>query len=139
MDNTSFRLRRAESAQTFSLQQGYVHLKELGQAARIEVGSESWSTIGARPELQAGRLLGAVKLEKDMPHWEMHPAGDELVLALAGEFEIVLQDGRADHAVALAAGHAFLVPFGMWHRVRVKSAGEILFVTPEKGSQYRPL
>jgi quercetin dioxygenase-like cupin family protein len=72
-----------------------------------------------------------------MPHWEMHPAGDELLVCLAGEFELVLQDGRSDQTVALAAGQAFLVPFGVWHRLRVKSAGEILFVTPGKGTQQR--
>lgn len=139
MDTTGFRLRKAEAAKTFSLQEGYVHLKDLGQATKLEVGPEFWSTIAARPELQAGRLLGAFKLEKDMPHWEMHPSGDELLVALTGEYELVLQDGRADTVVELKGGQACLVPFGVWHRLRVKTAGEILFVTPGKGSQNRPL
>ncbi len=139
MDTTAFRLRKPGAAETFSLQRQFVHLKDLGQAARIEVGPDFWSTLGARSELQAGRLFGAFTMEKDMPHWEMHPAGDELLVALSGEFELVLQDGRADHVIPLAAGQAFLVPFGVWHRVRVKSAGEILFVTPGKGTQQRAL
>ncbi len=139
MDNTAFRLNKPAAATTFSLQEAFVHLKDLGQAMRLEVGPEFWSTLETRPELQVGRLLGAFKQEKDMPHWEMHPSGDELLVALAGEFELVLQDGRADRVVELKAGQAFLVPFGVWHRVRVKSAGEILFVTPGKGTQQRPL
>ena len=139
MDNTGFRLRMTEAATPFSLQEGYVHLKDLGQATRLVVGPEFWSTIASRSELQAGRLLGAFKLEKDMPHWEMHPSGDELLVALGGEFELVLQDGRSDHVIPLKGGQAYLVPFGVWHRLRVKTAGEVLFVTPGKGSQQRPL
>ena len=139
MDNTGFRLRKTAGAPTFSLQEGYVHLKDLGQATRLEVGPEFWSTIAARAELQAGRVLGAYKLEKDVPHWEMHPTGDELLVALGGEFERLRQDGRAAHVVELKSGQACLVPFGVWHRLRVKTAGEILFVTPGKGSQQRPL
>jgi mannose-6-phosphate isomerase-like protein (cupin superfamily) len=134
MDTTAFRLRKAEA---FELQKTFVHLKELGQAAPLAVEPDFWDKIDTRSDLQVGRLLGAFKLEKDMPLWEMHPAGDELLVVLAGEFELVLQDGRADHVFALKSGQAFLVPFGVWHKVRVKTAGEILFVTPGKGTQQR--
>src|SRR5262249_28459659 len=120
-------------------QETFVHLKDLGQAAPLQVGPEFWETIDTRSELQLGRLLGAFKLEKDMPHWEMHPAGDELLVALGGEFEILLQDARGDAVVELKSGSAFLVPFGVWHRVRVKTPGEMLFVTPGKGTQQRAL
>jgi mannose-6-phosphate isomerase-like protein (cupin superfamily) len=139
MDTTAFRLRKPDAVNAFSLQERFVHLKDLGQAAKLEVGPDFWETIDQKAELQAGRLLGAYKLEKDMPHWEMHPAGDELVVALSGEFELVLQDGRTDHVVELKAGQAYLVPFGAWHRLKVKSAGDVLFVTPGKGTQLRAL
>ena len=88
----------------------------------------------------AGDYRGTIsRMEKDMPHWEMHPSGDELLVALSGEFEVLLQDGRSDRSVPLAAGKAFLVPYGMWHRLKVKTAGEVVFVTPGKGTQHRPL
>lgn len=139
MDSTAFRLRRAEAARPFDLGHTFVHLKDLGQAASIPVDERFWSTVDTRSDLQVGRLLGSLVLEKDPPHWEMHPAGDELVVALSGAFEVVMQDGRADHVVELAAGQAFLVPFGVWHRLMVKAPGRILFVTPGKGTQHRPL
>jgi len=139
MDNTAFRLRKAGATQAFSLQDTFVHLKDLGQAAQLAVGPQFWETIDTRSDLQVGRLLGAFTRDKDMDHWEMHPAGDELLVALSGEFEIVLQDGRTDHVVALPAGRAFLVPFGIWHRLRVKTPGEVLFATPGKGTQQRAL
>ena len=139
MDNTAFRLRKAGATQAFSLQETFVHLKDLGQAAPLAVGPQFWETIDTRSDLQLGRLLGSFTVNKDMAHWEMHPAGDELLVALSGEFEVVLQDGRTDHLVALPAGRAFLVPFGVWHRTRVKTPGEILFATPGKGTQHRAL
>jgi mannose-6-phosphate isomerase-like protein (cupin superfamily) len=134
---TSFRLRN--TARPLSLHETFVHLKDLGQATALEAGPGFWESVGTRTELQAGRLLGSFRLEKDMPHWEMHPAGDELLLALDGAFECVLQDGRADQVLALEAGRALLVPFGVWHRLRVRAAGEILFVTPGKGTEQRAL
>jgi mannose-6-phosphate isomerase-like protein (cupin superfamily) len=139
MDNTAFRLRKADATRAFSLSETFVHLKDLGQANSVSVGPEFWSTIDTRTELQVGRLLGRKHWEKDMGHWEMHPSGDELLFAVSGEFEILLQDGRTDHVVPLTSGQAYLVPYGVWHRVRVKSAGEMLFVTPGKGTQQRAL
>jgi mannose-6-phosphate isomerase-like protein (cupin superfamily) len=139
MDSTAFRLKKLEALRPFTLGETCVHLKELGQAASLPLGPQFWSEIETRTDLQVGRLLGTVRLEKDLGHWEMHPAGDELLLALSGAFELLLQDGRSNHVLELVAGQAFLVPFGTWHRVRVKTAGEILFVTPGKGTQQRPL
>lgn len=137
MDTTAFRLRKPGAASSFSLLSTFVHLKDLGQAAAVEVGPEFWSTLDQRADLHTGRLLGTFRLEKDMAHWEMHPAGDELLVVLGGEFDLVLQDGRTDHVVELKGGQTMLVPFGVWHRVRVKTPGEILFVTPGKGTQQR--
>jgi mannose-6-phosphate isomerase-like protein (cupin superfamily) len=139
MDTTAYRLRKAEAARAFSLQSTFVHLKDLGQASTIPAGAEPWGAVEQRPELQAGRLVRTTRVEKDMPHWEMHPSGDELLVALEGEFDVVLQDGRADHVIELKGGQAVLVPFGTWHRLRVKTPGEILFLTPGKGSQQRAL
>lgn len=138
MDNTAFRLRNARAA--FSPLTTYVHLKDLGSAGVLAVDpAEFWKDPAARPELASGRIVVGTRYEKDLPHWEMHPAGDELLVALSGAFEVLLQDGRTDHVVPLAAGQVALVPFGIWHRLRVKTPGEILFVTPGKGTQHRAL
>ncbi|HEX6884966.1 MAG TPA: cupin domain-containing protein [Planctomycetota bacterium] len=138
MDNTAFRLRNARAS--FSPLTTYVHLKDLGSATVLPVDvAEFWRDPGARPELASGRILMGWRVEEDLPHWEMHPAGDELLIAQSGAFELVLQDGRVEHVVPLAAGEVALVPFGIWHRLKVQTPGEILFVTPGKGTQHRPL
>jgi len=139
MDDTAYRLRKAQSTSPFSLATTFVHLKDLGQAAALDAGPQFWSTLAERTELHSGRMLGTFQLEKDMPHWEMHPSGDELLVAQSGAFDLVLQEGRNDRVVELKAGQGLLVPYGVWHRLRVKEAGEILFVTPGKGTQQRAL
>ena len=138
MDNTAFRIRNARAA--FSPLSTYVHLKDMGSATAIPVDpAEFWKNPAARPELSSGRIVMGARFEKDMPHWEMHPAGDELLVGLSGEFTVELQDGPNGQRLALAAGQVVLVPFGIWHRITVKTPGEILFVTPGKGTQHRAL
>jgi mannose-6-phosphate isomerase-like protein (cupin superfamily) len=139
IDSTAFRSRTVPD-KPFSLDSTFVHLKDVGAASALAAGPDFWSTVGTRGDLQTGRVVGTYRFEKDMPHWEMHPAGDELLVVVSGAVELVLQaDGRKDIVIELGAGQAYLVPFGTWHRTRVKTPGEMLFVTPGKGNQHRPL
>jgi mannose-6-phosphate isomerase-like protein (cupin superfamily) len=139
IDSTAFRSRTVPDG-PFSLENTFVHLKDVGAASALSIGPDFWNTMGARGDLQTGRLVWTTRFDKDMPHWEMHQAGDELLVVVSGAIELVLQgDGRSDRVVELGAGQAFLVPFGIWHRVRVKTPSEILFVTPGKGNQHRPI
>jgi mannose-6-phosphate isomerase-like protein (cupin superfamily) len=73
-----------------------------------------------------------------MGHWEMHPAGDEILLALSGRMTVVLQ-GDPDESFALKAGEAFVVPRGRWHRLNVIEPGEVVFMTPGEGTEHKPL
>ena len=138
MDNTAFRLRNARAA--FSPLSTYVHLKDLGSASVLPVDpAEFWKSAATRPELASGRIVMGFRVEQDMTHWEMHPAGDELLVGLSGAFDLHLQDGPSGQTLALEAGQVVLVPFGIWHRLTVRTPGEILFVTPGKGTQHRAL
>jgi len=69
----------------------------------------------------------------------MRTSREKLCAWCSGKLDLVLQEGRSDRVVELDAGQAFLVPFGTWHRFLVKTPGELLFVTPGKGTQHRPL
>ena len=136
MDDTAYRLRKGTSANAFALTSTFVHLKDLGQAATIEVGPEFWSTLDKRPELHTGRMLGAFRMEKDMPHWEMHPSGDELLVAQSGEFHLHLQDGPTDRVVELKAGQIAAHGIGRGDRVvRLDAAWPTAAVPCASGSQ----
>lgn len=68
------------------------------------------------------------------PHWECHPAADELLHILDGEAEV---DTMTDHGLVhshLRAGSLFICPQGLWHRVRPRSAVSMFFATPGEGT-----
>lgn len=122
----------------FDLSERFVHLGPAGRASEVMVGPEFWATIGDRSDLTSGRLVMVSTSEADWPHWERHPAGEELVLVLDGRVDLVLELPDGDHAVELEAGHGVLVPPGMWHRAIVHEPAQILSITPGRGTEHRP-
>jgi mannose-6-phosphate isomerase-like protein (cupin superfamily) len=126
---------------SFDLLRSYVQLHDDGAAARVEVTPTFWQEVmaGKRPELAGGRLVGVFAYDGDWTSAEMHPAGDELVFALSGAVELVLQEAGGDRTIALGAGQGTLVPKGVWHTARVRTPGDVLHVTPGTGTQHRPL
>src|SRR5262245_47960875 len=99
IDSTAFRTRVLPD-RPFTLGSTFVHLRDVGAASALAVGPDFWTTAATRGDLQTGRLVGTYRFERDMPHWEMHPAGDELLVVVSGAVELVLQgDGRTDVVV----------------------------------------
>jgi len=127
--------------ETFDLDRTYIHLEDGPAAARIEVGAGFWDTIDQRAELAEGRLLTAFRFDStaDWPHWEMHPAGDEIVCLVSGALDLVLDDGMAERTVALRDGATAVIPRGVWHRAIVREPSRALFITRAAGTRHRPL
>jgi mannose-6-phosphate isomerase-like protein (cupin superfamily) len=72
-------------------------------------------------------------------HWEIHPAGDEILCVLDGRVLARVEgDGAVEEAV-IEAGQALIVPRGCWHRLQVLEPGRLLFATPRPGSRLRPV
>ena len=117
----------------------FVHLADGGKATTVPVGERFWAEIGDRTELHDGRLLTAHDISADMTHWEMHPAGDELLFLASGAVTVVLDAADGERTIALGAGQACVVPAGVWHRLTVETPGRLLFVTPGKGTEHRPM
>jgi len=86
-----------------------------------------------------GRLMIVVPQHAHATHWEMHPAGEELLYLLSGAVDVVMQEGGGDRVVELRPGTACIVPRGVWHRQIVHQPGELLAITYGKGTQHRPL
>ena len=124
---------------SFGLIDTFLHLKDGGAAERVEVDEDFWSQIGKRTELHAGRLMGSLRLSADTPTWEMHPAGDEFLYLMTGAADVVLQDINGERVVELETGEGCLVPRGLWHRLLIRSPMILMFVTPGKGTQIRPV
>ena len=127
-------------AGAFNLLSTFVHL-ERGTAARaaataIPLTRRFLSELRAGKRRADGRLMGVVRRARDSDHWEVHPAGDELLLRLSGEMEVLLQGRSRRRRVKLgAASPCCIVPRGVWHTLLVKKPGRILFITPGKGTR----
>jgi hypothetical protein len=109
------------------------------RAAAIPLTRRFWSELRSGKRRVAGRLMGMVRRARDSDHWEVHPGGDELLLRLSGEMEVVLQNGsRRRHVKLGARSPCCIVPKGTWHTLLVRKPGALLFVTPGKGTRVRP-
>jgi mannose-6-phosphate isomerase-like protein (cupin superfamily) len=127
------------TAAPLDLRRTYLHFDGQGGAAPIPVTPDFWPEVTAGTRTYDGRLVTAFHLTEDMEHWEMHPEGDEVLILLSGAVEVVLDAGQGEERLALAAGQACVVPRGAWHRIVVREAGDLIFVTWGAGTRHRPL
>lgn len=124
------------------LSETYLELLDDGGVSDIPLTPEFWPDLMSGKLQVDGRMIMSFELNEDMSHWEMHPAGDEILLALSGRLAVVLQGalpGLPDESFALKAGEAFVVPRGRWHRLNVIEPGEVVFITLGEGTKHRPL
>src|SRR4051794_2624615 len=123
----------------FDLAATYVQLDDGPRAWEVPATPDFWARIAARQDLQGGRLVAVFPHTEDWPHWERHPAGDEIVYVLSGAIDLVLEEGESRSTVALQPGRAFVIPRGIWHRGIVRVPGQALFVTRGAGTEHRPV
>ena len=71
----------------------YAHLTDDLSATLQPVTPEFWPALvgHARPDLEEGRLVMVFDCDRDWPTWEMHPAGDEVVVLISGAATFVLR------------------------------------------------
>jgi oxalate decarboxylase/phosphoglucose isomerase-like protein (cupin superfamily) len=129
------------SPSTFDLINTYVHLKDGADAVPVAVGDDFWATIGTRTELHSGRLVTLFHIQStdEWVHWEMHPAGDEIVCLLSGAIDLILQEGKRERSLELRSRAAGIIPRGVWHRAIVHTPSDIMFITRGAGTQLRPI
>ncbi len=123
----------------FDVTATYVHLPDGGEAAAVECTPEFWSELASGKRRYDGRLITAYQLSADMGHWEMHPAGEEVLICISGSAEAVFQRPDGEDSIAVSPGTSCIVPRGVWHRVKVREPGIVLFITPGEGTQHKPM
>jgi quercetin dioxygenase-like cupin family protein len=115
------------------LASGYLVLSSDGAVSALE------AEPGPPPQVP-GVLIGAPLMTANAPHaGEIHPDGDEVLYVVSGGVDVVLEEPGGDRAVPVAAGEAFVVPRGIWHRVLLREPTRLLHLTPGPGSRHRPL
>jgi hypothetical protein len=77
-----------------------VFLQDGGSASTIDVTEAFWRDLMSGSAASPGAALVAngigwltaiYRFKRDTPRWEMHPAGDELLVLLSGAIDIVLE------------------------------------------------
>jgi mannose-6-phosphate isomerase-like protein (cupin superfamily) len=109
------------------------------RATPVEVTPTLYQELDARFEGFRGRtLVAAHRFERDWATWEVHPAGDEVVVLLSGAATFLLGEQGNPTSVSLTQpGEFVVVPKGTWHTARVSGPTQMLFVTPGEGTQNR--
>jgi len=123
----------------FDVTATYVHLPDGGAAMTVDCTPEFWRELASGERRYDGRLMTAHHVSGDMTHWEMHPAGEELLVSAGATFEAIFQRKDGEETVALAPGMACIVPRGTWHRIRVIDPGVLVFITQGEGTEHKPL
>lgn len=85
-------------------------------------------------------LISCYDFAQDWTTWEMHPAGDEIVVLLSGAVQFIWQEGEVQHLRELSqAGHFLVIPKGHWHTAKTQVSSRVLFITPGQDTQSKPV
>lgn len=123
----------------FDVTNTYVHLPDGGGGIPVDCTPAFWSELASGTQRYEGRLITAYHLSEDMGHWEMHPAGEEVLICISGSAEAVLQRPDGEESIAMSPGTGCIVPRGVWHRLRVHEPGIVMFITPGEGTRHKPM
>lgn len=127
---------------TLSLEEYPIHLGLGGSATPQPVftGAEWYEDYGNRTAADGaeGRLVTLHSFTADWASWERHPAGEEVVVCVAGA--ITLHQELADGTTAtvhLGPGEYAINPPGIWHTADIADKATCLFITPGLGTENR--
>ncbi len=88
------------------------------------------------PDFGNHMLVSQFSFDEPWPTWEVHPKGDELVLLLSGDTDLVISnpDGKETVLRVSRQGDYVVVPKGAWHTARPHKPTSMLFMTPGEGT-----
>ena len=102
-------------SEPFDLRDTFAHLKATG-AEPVPTGPDFWAELASSDRNYPGRLAMILPMTEDFPHWERHPAGEELIVMLSGACTLILETAAGETRTHLEAGKAVLVPTGIARR-----------------------
>lgn len=114
----------------------------LGATALVQppfTGMDWYEAYGERTEKDGaeGRLVSMHEFSEPWDSWEMHPAGAEVVLCVAGEMTLIQEiDGKQVRTILQAGEYAINEP-GVWHTADIANRATGLFITAGMGTEVR--
>jgi len=117
----------------------FVVMSKEFEAETVTVSPALYSELDKQYGDFAGRLLiSSHTFDDDWPTWEVHPNGDEIVVLISGDVEMVLAAEGAGESVHLREPGSFvIVPRGVWHTAKIRKPTQMMFVTPGEGTDNR--
>jgi hypothetical protein len=111
-----------------------VHIRPSGNASVLE------GDVKAQlPGLPEGHLFGVFQIaspnDLHADIWEMHPAGDEVLVMLTGELSLEYCDGSCRATSALESGRGVVIAKGVWHRLLLRKPGLLMVLSPSRGTR----
>lgn len=122
--------------QALRLATNFVVLDDKFRADTVEVTPELYARLDEEYKEFAGHLLiSSYAFDDDWPTWEVHPAGDEFVILVSGDVDLVLAKDGGDETVRMTEPGTFvIVPRDTWHTARVRKHSVMMFITPGEGT-----
>lgn len=85
-----------------------------------------------------GRLVSMYSFGESWTSWEMHPAGEEVVICTAGEITLIQELPAGPQKTTLRPGDYAINPRGVWHTADVAERATALFITAGAGTEHKP-
>lgn len=133
---------------TIDLFKNYLLLEPEGESATLPGGGDFWSQLmsgnpadtGIRRLMGSkhGRLVCGLNMASDWTNWEMHPAGDEVLVMLEGDATFRFEEAAGTREVRFTSGRVLIVPKGVWHTAKVHKPSTLLAITAGQGTQHKP-
>ena len=118
----------------------HARLKSDGSAQALPAGESFWQdlTSGKFGSFENEFLVTTQSFAQNWPVWEMHPNGEEVIILLTGNVDLVLEKKTGNKIVHLQQqGDWLMVPKGQWHTAHVNAPSTVLFITAGEGSLHR--
>lgn len=123
----------------FDLATCFAHLDDAGGAkAQPEFGGMEWYADYEARNGGSGRLVALHAFSAPWDSWEMHPAGDEMVICTRGELTLVQEAQGGEVRIPLLAGQYAINPAGVWHTADADTPCDVLFITAGAGTRHKP-
>lgn len=129
------------SVEPKALDQQFVVLDRQQRATFEPVDAQLYQRLAENyDDFQGHMLVSSYQFHQDWTQWEIHPAGDEVVILLSGEATILLEhtDG-VSHITLRHANDTCIIPCNTWHTAQIAKDATLLFVTPGAGTRHRAL
>ena len=122
-----------------NLAKTYLQFKPTGKSQKWDA-KEFWEATKAGKGIESpfGFMVAQYEFRTTWTHWECHPKGDELLIAIEGSMQLVLEIDGKETMVALEAPSAFLVPAGTWHSGNVAKPCRVIGISAGEGTMNRP-